>query len=284
MEKFKSTLIPPGNAHETAHETIDEGVLEKKRARKVLILRFLVIIVILGSWELLGKIGVINTYFFSCPSKVFATAVTYFSEKTLLIDVGVTASETLVGFLSGTIIGAIIGLSFWWSRTYSDVSQPYMVILNAMPKLALAPLIIALFHTGFFSKVVISFLMTVITCAISVFAGVKAIDKSTETLLYSLGASRFQVFFKVVIPSTIPSIMNCLRLNISLALSGAFVGEFIASRRGLGHIVSYASTLMDNNLIWVGIFIMAIIAMIFYGLVTIFENFMVKHVAVLNPK
>lgn len=284
MTKYTSVIIPPSTDNTSVHDVIDDAVVEKKQHRKVVILRFVVMVLIFAFWEIFGQLGIINTYFFSCPSKMLKTVYVYFTQESMHIDMCVTAYETLVGFMTGTLIGAMIGLSFWWSKTYADVAQPYMIILNAMPKLALAPLVIALFHTGYLSKIIISFLMTVITCAISVFAGVKAIDKSTETLLYSLGASRWQVFTKVVIPSTIPSIINCLRLNISLSLSGAFVGEYIASRRGLGHIVSYASTLMDNNLIWVGIFVMAIMAMVFYGLVTAFEKYMTKHVAVLNPR
>ncbi|MGN1399215.1 MAG: ABC transporter permease [Erysipelotrichaceae bacterium] len=284
MGKYVKTFIAPVADTSLDITVIDDSVIEKKRCIRVSIGRIAVFVVIFGLWELLARMGIIETYYFSSPFRIISTGYIYFTQQNLIVDILTTALETIIGFLTGTFVGAMIGMSFWWNRSYADISEPYLIILNALPKLALAPIVIVIFGIGYPSKIIVSFLMTVITCAISVFTGVKGIDKATETLMYSLGATKWQVFNKVVIPSTMPSIIGCLRLNISLALSGAFIGEYISSRRGLGHIISYASSIMNNDLIWVGIFIMAVMAMILYGLVTALEKWMTKHFAVLNPK
>lgn len=284
MGKYTKTIVPLSKQSDAEIMVVDDTLIEKKRQRWVLLGRVAVFLVIFGLWEILARAGIIETYYFSSPSRIISTGWLYFTEQNLAADIFTTAFETIAGFVTGTIVGAIIGMSFWWNRSYADISEPYLIILNALPKLALAPIVIVIFGIGYPSKIIVSFLMTVITCAISVFTGVKGIDKATETLLYSLGATKLQVFSKVVVPATMPSIIGCLRLNISLALSGAFIGEYISSRRGLGHIISYASSIMNNDLIWVGIFIMAVMAMLLYGLVTLLEKWMTRHFAVLNPK
>lgn len=281
--KYTSKIIMPVDfKKDESMVIIDEAKIQKRQLLKVNILRVLVAIVILLLWEILTRIKIVDSYYWSSPLRIFKCAVVYFSQKGLMIDISVTTLEALVGFISGTVIGAIIGLSFWWSSTYANVSEPYLVILNALPKLSLAPIVIVLFGIGLYSKIVVSFLMTVITCAMSVFAGVKNVDKSTETLLYSLGATKWQVFRKVIIPASMPAITNSLRLNISLAISGAFVGEYISARRGLGNIISFAASIMNNDLIWVGIFIMAILSMILYGIVMLFEKYLKAHWAFLR--
>lgn len=281
--KYTNTIIDPVEFKKTEKTVIiDEAKIAKFQRIKTNILRIAVAVVLILLWEFLTKVKVVDSYYWSSPSRMLKCAITYFTEKALMIDIYTTAFEALIGFIAGTIVGAMIGLSFWWSRTYANVAEPYLVILNALPKLSLAPIVIVLFGIGLYSKIVVSFLMTVVTCSISVFAGVKNIDKSTETLLYSLGASKWQVFRKVVIPSSMPSITNSLRLNISLAISGAFVGEYISARRGLGNIISFAASIMNNDLIWVGIFIMAILSMVLYSLVMAFEKYLKSHWAFLR--
>ena len=283
MGKYESKVIlPPEEIDEKDAVVIDYAKIENREKFRILLLRLGVAVVLVALWEILARVGVVNTYYWSSPSRIWKCAVTYFTEKALIIDIYTTGFEALLGFIAGTVVGAVIGMSFWWSKTYAHVAEPYLVILNALPKLSLAPIVIVLFGIGLYSKIVVSFLMTVVTCIITVFAGVKSIDRSTETLLYSLGATKWQVFCKVVVPSSMPAITSCLRLNISLSIAGAFVGEYISARRGLGNIINFAASIMNNDLIWVGIFIMAGLSMILYGLVMAFEVYLNKHWAVLR--
>jgi NitT/TauT family transport system permease protein len=150
------------------------------------------------------------------------------------------------------------------------------VAFNALPKLALAPVIVILLGIGFFSKVVLAFTMTVIVTALAAYSGVKEVDKDLEKLLFSLGAKRRQVFSKVVIPSSLPWIISSLRINIALALAGAIVGEFIASREGVGRMILYAGQVMDNNLVWVGVVVLSILSLLMYGGVAVLERLLLK--------
>lgn len=255
---------------------IDEESRERRRKRMVGLLQALAAVLIFVVWEVFTRIGWLDVYYWSNPSHILKTAWTQITEGELLNDIAYTSSATLLGFVFGTLFGALLGLSFWWSRTYADVSEPYLIILNAMPKLALAPVLVILLGIGFFSKVALAFSMTVVVSALSAYSGVKSVDPDMEKLMYSLGAKRRQVFTKVVVPWSMPWIINSLRINIALALAGAIVGEFIASRHGVGRMIMYAGTILDINLVWVGVVVLSILSMAMYWGVVVLEKWLTK--------
>ena len=183
--------------------------------------RILLGVAILLFWEVSARLGWIDDYYWSSPSLIAQTAIVQWKEKNLAYDIYFTSMSTIGGFLAGTLGGAVLGLSFWWSKTFAKIFEPYLVMFNAIPKLALAPILIVLFGIGFSSKVMLAFLMTVISCALATVSGVENVDESMETLLYSLGAARWQVFGKVVVPAVLPWMLGSLRINISLALAGS---------------------------------------------------------------
>lgn len=257
---------------EAAPLIIDEERKERRRSRKVTLLRTLAAALIFVVWELFTRIGWLDVYYWSTPSAILKTAWTQITEGELLSDISYTSAATILGFVFGTLCGALLGLSFWWSRTYADVSEPYLIILNAMPKLALAPVLVILLGIGFFSKVALAFSMTVVVAALSAYSGVKSVDPDMEKLMYSLGAKRRQVFAKVVVPWSMPWIINSLRINIALALAGAIVGEFIASRHGVGRMIMYAGTILDINLVWVGVVVLSLLSMLMYWGVVVLEK------------
>jgi NitT/TauT family transport system permease protein len=150
------------------------------------------------------------------------------------------------------------------------------VTFNAIPKLALAPILIILFGIGFASKVALAVALTIVPAAMAAYGGVRSVDKDLETLLFSLGASRFQVFAKVVVPWAMPWIVSSLRVNIGLALAGAIVGEFIASQFGVGRMILYAGQVMDINLVWVGVVVLSILALVMYAAVMTAERYLLK--------
>ena len=160
--------------------------------------------------------------------------IKFFTAGDAWTDIGFTFRSTIFGFLIGTTCGSLLGLSFWWSRNYAAIVQPYIICFESLPKLALAPLVILVFGIGLASKVAIATALTLVVSTLTTYAGVKAVDPDQEKLFYSLGASRLQVFRKLVVPFCLPWIISVLRVNIGLALTGAIVGEFIASQHGLG--------------------------------------------------
>ena len=143
-------------------------------------------------------------------------------------------------------------------------------------------MLVILFGIGFFSKAVLAFLMTVVTSAISAYGGVKSVDPALETLMVSLGAKRRQVFSKVVVPWSMPWIISSLRINIALALAGSIVGEFISSEQGVGRMIIYAGTILDINLVWVGVFVLSILSMLMYWGVVLLEKWLSRKLAIIS--
>lgn len=263
-------------AHRAAY---DEETQKKKHKIQIILGRSIVGIVLFAGWELGVRTGLLDPYYWSCPSAILKTTWNQLTTGTLWNDILYTSASTILGFVLGTVCGALLGLSFWWSKSYAGISEPYLIILNALPKLALGPVLVILFGIGFSSKVILAFLMTVITTALYAYSGVKSVDPAMETLMYSLGAKRNQVFTKVVVPWSLPWIISSLRVNIALALAGAIVGEFIASEHGVGRMVIYAGTILDINLVWVGVFVLSILSMLMYCGVVLLEKWLSRHLA-----
>jgi len=254
----------------------DDEAAERRIRRYSTIWRWSLGAGLVVAWEALTRLRVIDPYYFSSPTTIVNTAYTAATQGSLYIDIGYTSAATIVGFIVGVTAGAVIGLSTWWSRVYGLVSEPYLVTFNAVPKLALAPILIILFGIGFESKVALAVALTIVPAALAAYGGVKSVDRDLETLLFSLGASRFQVFAKVVVPWTMPWIVSSLRVNIGLALAGAIVGEFIASRYGVGRMILYAGQIMDINLVWVGVVVLSILALVMYVVVMTAERYLLK--------
>jgi NitT/TauT family transport system permease protein len=227
---------------------------------------------IIALWEIGARAGWIDAFFWSQPSKIAETFKIFFTEGDAWTDISFTFRSTILGFLIGTTTGSLFGLSFWWSRNYAAVAQPYIICFESMPKLALAPLIILVFGLGLASKVAIAIALTFVISTLTAYAGVKALDPDGEKLFYSLGATRWQVFRKLVMPFCMPWIISVLRVNIGLALTGAIVGEFIASQHGLGRTIFYAGSTYEISLVWVAVFVLSALAIIMYAAVSWLES------------
>jgi NitT/TauT family transport system permease protein len=237
-----------------------------------------ILIGIIGAWEISARTGLLDAFFWSQPTAIYKTLLIFFTQGDAWTDISFTFRSTIFGFLIGTVAGSMFGLSFWWSRNYAAVVQPYIICFESIPKLALAPLIILVFGLGLISKVAIATALTFVISTLTTYAGVKALDPDGEKLFYSLGASRFQVFRKLVVPSCLPWIISVLRVNIGLALTGAIVGEFIASQHGLGRAILYAGQTYDIALVWVAVLVLSTLAVIMYAAVTWLESILRKGV------
>jgi NitT/TauT family transport system permease protein len=227
-------------------------------------------------WQAAADLGWIDGFFWSKPSAIYDTLIKFFAEGDAWIDIGFTFRSTIFGFLLGTTVGSLLGLSFWWSRNYAAIVQPYIICFESLPKLALAPLVILVFGMGLASKVAIATALTLVVSTLTAFAGVKALDSDSEKLFYSLGATRWQVFRKLVVPFCLPWIISVLRVNIGLALTGAIVGEFIASQHGLGRAILYAGNTYDIALVWVAVLVLSTLAVVMYVAISWLERILRK--------
>ena len=237
-----------------------------------------ILVAFLAAWEIGAAVGYVDTFFWSRPSAIWDTMLIFFESGTAMVDIGYTFRSTILGFVIGTSAGALLGMSFWWSRNYALVMQPYIICLESIPKLALAPLIILVFGMGLASKVAIATALTLIVSTLTAYSGVQAVDKDQERLFYSLGASRWQIFRKLVIPSCIPWIISILRVNIGLALTGSIVGEFVASQHGLGRTILYAGSTYEISLVWVAVLVLSALSMVMYVAVAYLEKYLRKGV------
>jgi NitT/TauT family transport system permease protein len=227
-------------------------------------------------WQAAADLGWIDGFFWSKPSAIYDTLIKFFTEGEAWTDIGFTFRSTIFGFLLGTTCGSLLGLSFWWSRNYAAIVQPYVICFESLPKLALAPLVILVFGMGLASKVAIATALTLVVSTLTAYAGVKALDSDSEKLFYSLGATRWQVFRKLVVPFCLPWIISVLRVNIGLALTGAIVGEFIASQHGLGRAILYAGNTYDIALVWVAVLVLSTLAVVMYVAISWLERILRK--------
>jgi NitT/TauT family transport system permease protein len=243
---------------------------------KVVLTSAAIVVAVFAAWELLADAGAVNTFFWSKPSMVWQSAVVNATKGSMWSDTAYTFTATVAGFVIGVVGGSLIGLSFWWSRFYERTAEPLIIAVEAMPKLALAPMIVLALGLGIGSKIAMATALVIIIQILNTESAVRAIDRDLQTLLYSLGASRWQVFRKVVVPATIPSIVASFRVSIGLALTGAIVGEYIGSQQGLGKMIQFAAASFDISLIWVGVFTLAILSFVLYLVVLVVQRLLLK--------
>jgi NitT/TauT family transport system permease protein len=223
-------------------------------------------------WEIGVRAGWISAFLVGSPLGILTLAFKMIASGQLLSDTWYTLFEAILGFVIGTIVGSLLGLALWYSAFVARLVEPFIVAINSVPKIALAPIVVLWFGTGLISKVMLSVSLTAIVALIAAYQAAKDADVDLQALLTSMGADKHQVFFKAVVPSTLPSIIATFRINIGFGLVGAVVGEFISSQRGLGHMIYTASSLYDLDSVWVGLFTLMVVGFILYYVIDIIER------------
>lgn len=183
----------------------------------------------------------IDPFLFSQPTELFATAVKMIRDGSLFLHIGTTLRETVIGFLLGTILGTLTAVLLWWNRFISDVAEPYLVVLNSLPKTALAPIIIVWFGNNQSSIIIVALLTSIVVTILSVLNGFLQVDEDQIKLIRIFGGTKRQVLTKVVFPANIPCILNALKINVGLSFVGVIVGEFLVAQDGLGFLIVYSS-------------------------------------------
>lgn len=226
--------------------------------------RILLFAAFLSLWELAAALKWIDSFFFSSPSKVIRCFYELLTKKSLLMHIGITLFETLVSFLLVIGIALFISTLLWFSTGVSEVLEPYLVILNSLPKSALAPLFIVWLGTGTKTIIVAGASVAIFGSIISIYTGFRQVDSEDLTLIYTLGGSRKDAFLKVVLPDSIPILLSTVKVNIGLALVGVIIGEFLAARRGLGYLIIYGSQVFQMHMVITSIILLCLIAMALY--------------------
>jgi len=237
-------------------------------------LQIIAVVAFFALWEFGVEMGWISEFLVGKPSGIWARFEIQILDGSLFVDSGYTLYEAIIGFVVGTIIGSIFGLAMWYSVFIARMVEPFIVALNSVPKIALAPVILLWFGTGLLSKVVLVVSMTALVALIAAYQAAKDADKDLQSLMVSMGGTQHQIFYSVIVPSSLPAIIATFRINIGFGLVGAVVGEFISSKRGLGHLVYNASSLYDLNSVWVGLFVLMFMGYVLYHGIDALERYL----------
>ena len=253
--------------------------LKKRKQNIVLVwvLRVGILALLLGVWELVTALGWVDPFIMSSPSRIAATIASLYADGSLFYHIGVTLWETLAGFAIAVVFGFAIALLLWWSDTVRKVLEPYIVVINALPKIALGPLIIVWFGTGSEAIVFMTVLVGIIVAIMHVLSAFIGTDPNKILLMRSMGASKWQILWKLVLPSSYPSVISMLKINVGMAWIGSIMGEYIVSRAGLGYLIVYGGQVFKLDLVMSATFILCVLAAGMYFLVVLLEKVLVKN-------
>ena len=248
----------------------------KRKNMTVTAARVAVLIVFLLLWELSARFAWVNPFITSSPSRVCKTLVSLYRDGSLFMHIGVTLKETLYGFFLAVFIGYAVALALWWSDSLRRITEPYFVVLNALPKIALGPLIIIWFGTGEKAIVTMTVMIGLIVAILNMLGGFCATDENKILLLRSMGASKLQILTKLVVPSSLPAFVSMLKINVGMAWIGSIMGEYIVSKAGIGYLIVYGGQVFKLDLVMASVFVLCLLAAGMYAIVALFEKLTVK--------
>ncbi|MHC8285725.1 ABC transporter permease [Pseudomonas sp. XS1P51] len=235
-------------------------------------IQLIAVLVFFSVWQLGVSLGWISAFMVGSPVDIAHVMAKGVMSGDLLTDTGYTLIEAMLGFVIGTVMGSAIGLGLWYSPFLARITEPFLIAINSVPKIAFGPIVILWFGTGLVSKVALAVSLTAIVALIAAYQAAKNADPDLHALLITLGASKTQVFKNLVVPSSLPAIIATFHINIGFGLVGAVVGEFISSEHGLGHMIFTASGLYDLNSVWAGLFTLMIVGFILYFVIEAIES------------
>lgn len=252
--------------------------LKKYRLQKFLIIltQILLLIAFIFLWELLTKFEIISSFFFSSPSKIIKTLSEMLKSGDLIYHSKITLGETLIGFTIATGIGFIIAFLLWYSEFLRHVLEPYLVVLNSLPKIALGPIIIIWFGAGSKAIVFMCILIVIIVTIMNILNSFVSCDVQLISLAKSMGANKMQIFFKLILPNSLKDIVSTLKINVGLSWIGAIMGEYLVSKAGLGYLLIYGGQVFNLNLVMTATVVLCALASIMYFAVALFEKIMNK--------
>lgn len=252
--------------------------LKGVRRKKIIIwsIRAGLLAALIGLWELCAHFELIDPFLTSSPSRVIATIGELYATGNLFYHIGVTLMETITGFFAAVILGYTVAVLLWMSDGARKVFEPYIVVLNALPKIALGPLIIIWMGTGYTAIIFMTIIVSIIVCIMNTLTGFLQVDATMLTLMRALGANKRQTLTKLVIPASIPQLMNTLKVAVGLAWIGSIMGEYIVSRAGLGYLIVYGGQVFRLDLVMTATIILCALAGAMYAVVAAVEKLLTR--------
>lgn len=248
----------------------------KKRNRNIVLTRLAILILIFVLWEIAGDLKWVDPFLTSTPSRMWKSLLKIYGEGTLFKHIFVTCYETIIGFLLGTLLGTFIAILLYLSDFASKVLDPYLVVLNALPKVALAPIIIFWVGNGKKAIILVALLISIIVTIISVLNGFKEVDEDKIKLLKTFGANKLQTLYHLIIPASVPTLISAIKINVGLSWVGVIMGEFLVAKDGLGFLIIFGGQISQLDMVMMSIIILSILAYLMYEAVAILERKCIK--------
>lgn len=249
----------------------------KKDSFLIWALRIALLCLLIGVWEVFARLEVIDPFISSSPSRIFETIKNLFIQDNLLYHIGITLYETTMGFSISATLGFAIALLLWWSDRLRKILEPYLIVLNSLPKIALGPIIIIWFGSGKKAIIFMTVLIGIIVAIITMTNGFLSTDKNKIMLLKSMGANKFQILYKLVIPGSVPSLISMLKINVGMSWIGSIMGEYLVSRAGLGYLIVYGGQVFKLDLVMASTVILCILATLMYAIISLVEKLIVRY-------
>ena len=262
------------NNIEKLHEDYRQSL--KKEKQMVRLYQLLIFISFFSLWEAASRANWIDPLIFSSPFKIGNLFLEKMGDGTLIMHITITLGETVAGFILGTLLGTLLAALLWWSPFLSKVLDPYLVILNAMPKVALGPILIVALGPGFTSIIAMGAIISIIITTIVVYTSFKEVDPNYLKVMETFGATRAQKFMDAILPASFPTIISTLKVNVGLSWVGVIVGEFLVSAKGLGYMIIYGFQVFNFSLVLLSLLIIAVFATIMYKVVEYLEKKLIK--------
>lgn len=257
------------------HQKFLKTIHRKKRV--ILLWQFGILVTLLLLWEILTRVGVLNVMIFSSPSRIFSTISTLYSSGDLFYHIRVTLLETLIGFAIGVGLGVFVAILLWWSETLRKILDPYIVVLNSLPKIALGPIIIIWFGAGMQSIVVMCVLITIVITTLTMLNAFRSVSEQKILLMRSLGANKFTILTKLILPASLPQFVSVLKIAVGMSWVGSIMGEYLISSAGLGYLIVYGSQVFQLDLVMASTILLCILASAMYLIVALIEKLVHRH-------
>lgn len=243
----------------------------KRTKRLVMFCQIGILVLLVTVWELAAQFNLIDNFILSQPSRIGSTFINM-AQYDLMNHVWVTVFETLVGFVLGVISGTCLAVVLWWSSFVAKVSEPYLVVLNSLPKIALGPVIIIIVGAGTEAIIFMALAISLIVTVLEMLNGFRHTDSEYIRMASTFGATKAQIFLKVVFPYNIATLFNSLKINIGLSLVGVIAGEFLVSKAGLGYLIVYGGQVFKMDLVMSSVIILAAVAALMYEAVVLLQK------------
>lgn len=247
-------------------EQLQQQFKQRKRLekRKIIAFQFSILLALLLFWELATQFRLLDPLIFSSPRAVGSLFITKVTDGTLFPHIAVTLFETVVGFILGTLLGTLLAIFLWSSKTFANVMDPYLVVLNAMPKVAIGPMILVVFGPNMLAVLVMGVLISVIISTIVIFSAFQQVNENYIKVMQLFRASKYETFRHVILPASTPTIISTLKVNVGLSWVGVIVGEFLVSSSGLGYLIISGFQVFNFTLVFLALLIIVVLATIMY--------------------